>query len=109
MSFKSLSASSDIWVANLFAKYFASNFQPSALWNDDDSLSAIATMLNIGCLDVTDSDCYMAPESFKDSGKLDCDGLSPFILKNYIGVLCEPLKIIFNKSLSKGIRYVWVC
>jgi len=76
MSFKSLSACSDIWVANQFSKYFASNFEQRSLWNDDDSLSAIATMLNIGCLDVTDSYCCMAPESFKDSGKLNCDGLS---------------------------------
>jgi len=103
MSFESLSASSDIEDANLFAKYFASNFQPSSLWNDDDSLSAIATMLNIGCLDVTDFDCYMSVESFNDSGKLCCDGLFPFILKNCIGVFCEPLKIIFKKSLSTGV------
>jgi len=86
MSYESLSASSDIGVANLFVKYFASNFEPSSLWNDDDSLSAIATMLNIGCLDVTDLDCHMAAGSFSDSGKLDCDGLSPFILKNCINV-----------------------
>jgi len=45
----------------------------------------------------------MAAESFNDSKKLDCDGLSLFILKNRIGVLCEPLKIIFNKSLSTGV------
>jgi len=99
MSYESLSASSDIGVANLFAKYFASNFEPSSLWNDDDSLSAIATKLNVGCLDFTDLDCHMAAERFNDSGKLDCDGLSPFILKNCINVLCEPLKMIFNKSL----------
>jgi len=103
MSYESLSASSDIGVANLFAKYFASNFEPSSLWNDDDSFSAIATILDIGCLEVTDLDCYMAAESFTDSGKLDCDGLSPFILKNCIGVLCEPLKMIVNKSLSTGV------
>jgi len=60
-------------------------------------------MLNIGCLDVTGLDCYMAAENFNDSGKLDCDGLSPFILKNCIGALCEPLKMIFNKSLSTGV------
>jgi len=60
-------------------------------------------MLNIGCLDVTDFDCYMAAESFNDSGKLDSDGLSPFILKNSIGALCEPLKMIFNQSLSTGV------
>jgi len=60
-------------------------------------------MLNIGCLDVTDFDCYMAAESFNDSEKLDCDGLSPFILKNCVGVLCEPLKMIFNQSLCTGV------
>jgi len=54
MSFESLSASSDIGVANLFAKYFSSNFEPSSLWNNDDYLSVIATMLNIGCLDISD-------------------------------------------------------
>jgi len=39
MSYESILASSDIGVANLFANYYASNFEPSSLWNDDDSLS----------------------------------------------------------------------
>jgi len=45
----------------------------------------------------------MAAESFNDLGKIDCGGLSPFILKDSIGVLCEPLKIISNKSVSTGV------
>jgi len=77
MSFESLLASSDIGVANLFAKYLGYNFESSSLWNDDDSFSAIVTMLNIGCFDVTDSDCLMAAESFNDSGKFDCDVSPP--------------------------------
>jgi len=34
---------------------------------------------------------------------LDCDGLSPFILKNCICVSCEPRKIIFNDFISTGV------
>lgn len=103
MSLNNVSASTDRGVANLFANYFASNFEPHALWNDEVTLSAIASTLNIGCLYVSELDCHNAAESFNNSEKLDCDGLSPFILKNCIGVLSEPLQIIFNKSLTSGV------
>jgi len=42
-----------------------------------------------------------------DSVKIYCDGLSPFILKNFIDVLCGPLKIIFYKYLSLSSTFIY--
>jgi len=37
-----------------------------------------------------------------DSYTPDCDGIPGYLLKHCIEVLCVPLKVLFDKSLSSG-------
>jgi len=51
---------------------------------------------------VLEENIHRAVEDVDDSYTPDCDGVPAYLLKHCIEVLCVPLKILFDKSLSSG-------
>jgi len=97
-----LSSHSNTETANLFASYFKANFEPTPAWNDSQTLNAISPLLNLGSLTVLEENIQRAVEDVDDPYTPDCDGIPAYFLKHCIEVLCVPLKILFDKSLSSG-------
>jgi len=97
-----LSFHSNTETSNLFAFYFKANFEPTAACNDSQTLNAITPLLNLGSLTVLEENIHRAVEDVDGSYTPDCDGTPAYLLKHCIEVLCVPLKILFDKSLSSG-------
>jgi len=97
-----LSSHSNTETANLFASYFKANFEPTAAWNGSQTLNAITPLLNLGSLTVLEENIHRAVEDMGDSYTPDYDGIPAYFLNHCIEVLCVPLKILFDKSLSSG-------
>jgi len=85
--------------AELFAKFFSTNFESS-------------TTNNTNCNDMKGSDVTFSLEEafiFDELMKIDTskgtgpDGIHPLLLKNCAAELCVPLSIIFNESLTLGV------
>jgi len=91
-----LSSHSNTKTANLFASYFKTNFEPTAAWNDSQTLNAITPLLNLGSLTVLEENIHRAVEDVDESYTPDCDGIPAYFLKHCIEVLCVPLKILFD-------------
>jgi len=91
-----LSSHSNTETANLFASYFKANFQPTAAWNDSQTLNVVTPLLNLGSLTVLEENIHRSVED-ADSYTPDCDGIPAYLLKHCIEVLCVPLKILFDK------------
>jgi len=51
---------------------------------------------------VLEENIHRAVEDVDDSYTADCDGIPAYFLKHCIEMLCVPLKILFDKSLSSG-------
>jgi len=77
-----LSSLSYTETANLFASYFKANFEPTAAWNDSQTLNAITPLLNLGSLTMLEENIHMAVEDVDDSYTPDCDGTPAYILKH---------------------------
>ena len=85
--------------AELFAKFFSTNFESSG------SKNTTSTIIN------GSSDLFLLDEEFvfDELMKIDTtkgtgpDGIHPLLLKNCAAQLCVPLSIIFNESLTLGI------
>jgi len=76
--------------------------EPTAALNDSQTLNAITPLLNLGSLTVLEENIHRAVKDVDDSYTPDCDGIPAYLLKHCIEVLCVPLKILFDKSLSRG-------
>jgi len=95
-----LSSHSNTETANLFASYFKANFEPTAAWNDSQTLNGI----NLGSLTVLEENIHRPVENVDDSYTPDCDGTPAYLLKHCIEVLCVPLKILINHFLVDTLR-----
>ncbi|XP_075163215.1 uncharacterized protein LOC142235846 [Haematobia irritans] len=91
-------------LANLFATFFASNFNEEVHYDDSTSyLDLVDDCLDFGFIQINESDILDAIASLKASRKFDVDGLSAFLLQKLAISVCLPLRLIFNKSLQSGL------
>lgn len=90
-------------IANLFALFFKSNFESNSNINvHSDTLKFVEPIVDFGALSVSEQDVYNAVLSINSSYGTDSDGLSAHLIKQCVSCLCQPLTLIFNKSLSSG-------
>jgi len=54
------SSNSNTENANLFASYFKANSEPTAAWNDSQTINAITPLLNLGSLTVLEENIHRA-------------------------------------------------
>ena len=93
--------------SELFAKFFATNFELSSTYSTGNSNTSIlpTTDSSDGTADLFKLDEYFI---FDELTKLDTskgigpDSIHPIFLKNCSAALSEPLAIIFNESLALG-------
>ena len=84
-------------VVDLFARFFGSVFcDNDYLYNDRNFKNLVAHPI----FDLTDDDILKSALSLKSYGSPGPDGVPPIFLRNCIYSLLEPLKLIFQKSLS---------
>ncbi|XP_075151191.1 uncharacterized protein LOC142225299 [Haematobia irritans] len=90
--------------ANLFAKYFSSNFQKFDL-NELDSriLENVSSVLDMGLIQFSLDDVWNSLLNLNDSVRSDMDGLSSLFLKKCASSISGPLQYIFNLSLRNGL------
>lgn len=95
-------SSSDVQMqADLFAEFFATNFNEI----DNESANEVQSpTIDTNEQFVLDEYTVFDALSNIDTTKgLGPDGIHPLLLKNCSALLCRPLSIIFNKSLSSGV------
>ena len=83
-------------ISNAFNKFFNSTFTDSNF----KLLSILPTPSSQLCtITITAGETYEALSALDFTKAMGCDNVSPKILKAYATSLCEPIALLFNKSL----------
>lgn len=92
--------SADVDIANAFAQYFGSVFEPSTISSSVRPVASVnALVINV----ITDAEVKKQLNELNINKGAGPDGLPPIFLKSCVDSIYYPLLIIFNKSLSEGI------
>lgn len=107
------SSSDPAEICKMFSNYFVSVFEPTsdrAYGVDDDNLMDCVDPAGVcvSSMVLSCSDVRRALRSVDVNKGAGPDRITPFFLRNVSDVLCMPLTIIYNKSLSEGfVPLVW--
>lgn len=88
-------------IANLFAKYFSSVYEPET--STQPTTFHYGDPINLSSVTITADELCKQLESLNASKPSGPDQIPPSLLKNCYLPLSYPLLVIFNQSLSKGI------
>lgn len=105
MSHNDRSSSNPTEIADMFNDFFASVFEPSPKKLTEHELDNLPTNLCnpiLPTITLTESEVNKALLQLDISKGPGPDAIPPKFLKNTASELCEPLCIIFNKSLKEG-------
>ena len=93
-------ASNGEGICNLFASFFGSAYTNLDLPNLNPIIPNVID--SFSSIIIEDSDILKFISEIKDNGSPGPDGIHPFFIKNCSSQLIQPLKYLFNKSISSG-------
>ena len=106
MSLGNETANTRVSICNLFAAHFSSVFRsvPSSSSQIESALRDVPyNVINLSTMSFTENDILIALGKLKSSTAAGPDGIPAIVLKKCATILCTPLKLIFNRSITQAV------